>query len=239
MTVNELPSRLRWYLWAVYAACAALVVQQGMMLVTGAGAGLWRGHLSVLGSAALFALLAYMGGRAELQVSGSVSQCLATPVHIAAILIFPPPLPLLGSFAAELVSQLVHSRAPLYKRAFNVCHTALIVGPSSLLFALVATPTHVLRHDYLLAALPVLALLLCLYYVLDVGTMLGVLALLDGRPPWQVWMRTHRRTLLPEVAASTIGIVAAEAWVDNPLLLGLFVIPVVGMRSAPRAIAPN
>ncbi|HKO23640.1 MAG TPA: diguanylate cyclase, partial [Chloroflexota bacterium] len=235
--MKDLPSGLRWYLWAMYAACTALVVQQGLLLLTGAGAGVWRGHLSVLGSAALFALLAYAGGRAELQVSGSVSQCLATPVHIAAILIFPPPLPLLGSCAAELVSQLVHSRAPLYKRAFNICHTTLIVGASSLLFTRVATPTHVLRHEHFLAALPVLALLLGLYYVLDVGTMLGVLALLEGRLPWQVWMRTHRRTLLPELAASTIGIVAAEAWVDNPLLLGLFVIPVVALRSAFRAIA--
>ena len=221
----------------MYAACAALVVQQGLMLLTGAGAGVWHGHLSVLGSAALFALLAYVGGRAELQVSGSVSQCLATPVHIAAILVFPPPLPLLSSFAAELVSQLVHSRAPLYKRAFNICHTALIVGPSSLLFTLVAAPTQVLRHEHFLAALPVLVLLLGLYYVLDVGTLIGVLALLEGRRPWQVWLRTHRSTLLPELAASTIGIVAAEAWVDNPLLLGLFVIPVVALRSAFRAIA--
>jgi diguanylate cyclase (GGDEF)-like protein/putative nucleotidyltransferase with HDIG domain len=191
----------------------------------------------VLGSAALFALLAYVGGRAELQVSGSVSQCLATPVHIAAILIFPPPIPLLITLAATLFSDLVHSRAPLYKRAFNICHTALIVGAGSLLFSFVATPTKVLRHDHLVAALPVLALLLILYYVLDAGTLIGVLALLDGRPPWQIWMRTYRRTLLPELAASTIGIVAAEAWVDNPLLLAFFVIPVLALRSAFRAIA--
>jgi diguanylate cyclase (GGDEF)-like protein/putative nucleotidyltransferase with HDIG domain len=88
-----------------------------------------------------------------------------------------------------------------------------------------------------LAALPVLALLVVLYYVLDAGTLIGVLALLDRRPPWQIWMRTYRRTLLPELAASTIGIVAAEAWVDNPLLLAFFVIPVLALRSAFRAIA--
>jgi diguanylate cyclase (GGDEF)-like protein len=220
----------------MYAVCTALVVQQGVMLVTGAGTGLWRGHLSVLGAVALFALLTYVGDRMTLQVNGSVKQSLATPVHIAVILIFPPPIPLVITLAATLVSELVHSRAPLYKRAFNICHTTLIVGAGSLLFSLVATPTRVLRHDDLVAALPVLALLLCLYYVLDVGTMIGVLSLLDGRPPWQVWMRACRRTLLPELAASTIGILAAEMWVDNPLLLAFFVIPVVALGSAFRAI---
>ena len=235
--MKELPTGLRWYLWTMYAACTALVVQQSMMLVTEAGAGLWRGHLSVLGAAALFALLAYIGERATLQVSGSISQSLGTAVHIAAILIFPPPIPLLITLVATLFSDLVHSRAPLYKRAFNICHAVLIVGASSLLFSLVATPMQVLRHDQLVAALPVLALLVVLYYVLDAGTLIGVLALLDGRPPWQIWMRTYRRTLLPELAASTIGIVAAEAWVDNPLLLAFFIIPVLALRSAFRAIA--
>src|SRR4051794_38521144 len=46
--VKELPPRLRWYLWAMYVACTALVVQQGVVFVTGLGAGLWRGHLWVL-----------------------------------------------------------------------------------------------------------------------------------------------------------------------------------------------
>src|SRR5205085_6227990 len=110
------------------------------------------------------------------------------------------------------------------------------VGAGSLLFSLVATPMKVLRHDHLLAALPVMALLLCLYYVLDVGMLIVVLALLDGRSPWQIWVRAHRHTLLPELAASTIGILAAEAWVDNPLLLALFVVPVVALGSAFRAI---
>src|SRR2546430_8568876 len=68
--VKELPSVLRWYLWAMYATCTALVVQQGMMLVTGAGTGLWRGHLSVLGAVVVFALLTYAGERATLQGTG-------------------------------------------------------------------------------------------------------------------------------------------------------------------------
>jgi hypothetical protein len=121
---------------------------------------------------------------------------------------------------------------PLYKRAFNVCHPVLTVALAGALVALRADPTSLLHPGRVLIALPYLALLVALYYVFDVGTMLGVLALLQSRPPWAVWWQTYRRTLLPELATSTIGIIGAVAWWFDPVLLALFVLPVVALGAA-------
>src|SRR5918912_162828 len=121
-----LPPGLRCYLWAVYLACLGLVAAAAASLVA-AGA-MSRPSLVLLQSVAVFILLAYAGERTTLQVSGAVAQSLATSVHIAAILIFPSPYPLLVTLLSVLAGQTFHARKPLHKRAFNVCHATLTVG---------------------------------------------------------------------------------------------------------------
>jgi len=232
--MRELPRALRWYLWAVYLACAILVAAQVGPLVRLAP--YWRDHAGAFWPVAVFALLAYASEHAMLDVSDTVLMSPVTAVYVAGILLFPPPAPLLIALVTVVAWYTLHEHTTVYKRLFNICHDTLLVGLVSLLFSLVATPTAVLRPAHILAALPVLALLLGLYYILDVGIMIGVLALLERLSPWHIWMQMHRRTLLPELAASTIGILAAVAWLYQPLLLVLFVVPIAALRVALRAI---
>jgi len=171
-----------------------------------------------------------------LDVSDTVLLSPVTAVYVASILLFPPPAPLLITLITVGVWHTLHEHTPLYKRLFNICHAALLVGLSSLLFSCAATPTAILRPEHIVGALPVLALLLGVYYILDVGVIIGLLSLLERLSPWQIWMQMHRRTLLPELAASSIGILAAVAWLYQPFLLVLFVVPVAALRVALRAI---
>jgi signal transduction histidine kinase len=200
---------------------------------------MWHGSLVLANVVvcALFAVLAYLGERTTLQVSGSIDQSLSTPVHIAAILLFPPPLPVLITLIGPLLAQARQVHKPLYKRAFNICHPTLTVGLSSALCSLVAVPATALEPGHVLEALPVVLLLLALYYIIDVGMLLTVLVLLQRRPPWEVWQHTYQPTLLPELAASAIGVLAAVIWQYDHILLALVVLPVIALRVAFRSIA--
>jgi signal transduction histidine kinase len=68
-------------------------------------------------------------------------------------------------------------------------------------------------------------------------TLLVIFVLQQKQSPWQVWRHTYFPSLLPELAASAIGILAAVTWRYDPVLLGVFVLPVVALRAALRAIA--
>ncbi len=232
--MKALPSALRRYLWGVYLACAALCMAELPPLI--AHVQHWRRDPADAGILLLFAILAYAGERTTLEVSPTTLQSLATSVYVAAILLFPPPLPLVIALAAVGLSQLLHERTPLVKRAFNIAHSALLVGGSSLLLALIAPPGPLLPAHHLLAATPLIVVLLLVFYTLDVGPMLVLLGLLEGQTPWRVWAQTYRRTLVPELAASAMGILAAAVWYSEPAYLGLFIIPVAALRTAFRAI---
>lgn len=239
--VRELPRALRLYLLAVYAACAILVVGQVALTFGGDIARADSGI--VLWPALLFALLAYLGERTSLQVSAAVDQSLATPVHIAAILLLPAPVPLLITLAAVVASQAMQGDRERYKRFFNICHPTLAVGVSTLALSLFVAPTAALGAvggsltDHGVAPILYVAALLATYYALDVGTLLGVLALLEGRPLLEVWRTVYRRNALPELATSAIGVLAAVAWRHNPVLLIPVILPVLALRAAFGAIA--
>jgi len=220
---------LRVYLGLVYGGAAAV-------LVGGALAGDRHGSpwLPGVGGApvaaiALFALLSYAGERATLPLGGSVGLSLTTPVDIAALLLFPLPVPALVVAAAGLAAQATRRGAPAHKRAFNVAHPTLVVGLCGLLWPLLASPAG--------RGLPALALLLGAYYALDVGVLLGVLSLDARRTPWALWRETRRSTVGVEVASAALGALGAVAWRADPALLALGAPLAWALRAAVQARA--
>src|SRR5664280_2184808 len=164
--MRELPVALRLYLLALNLACLAMVLLQAVPLLRDGGLG--REPRDILQVAAVLTLLAFAGEYLVLQVNRSVSQNLATPVHIAAILLLPPPLPLLLTFLSSVTSETIRRGSPAYKRAFNVSHPTLTVGLTTALSSQVLSPTHLLQSGRLAAAAPGLALVMLLFYLLDV-----------------------------------------------------------------------
>jgi len=229
--VRDLPLTLRWYLNLLFLAAVILVVGQVWLLPIG------HPTRDLPVAAALFVLLTYVGERTVVRIGQSISLTLATTVHITTILLFPAPIPVLVTFLATLLSSLHDTEYPLYKRAFNVAHEICTVGVCSLVVALVAGPSRTLNPTHVVALLPLLALLLALYYVLDIGLVIGVFSLLEQRSPWATWRGMYRRTLLPELATISIGILAAASWNVSPVLLALFVLPVVALHTTFQGIA--
>jgi len=236
--VRELSRALRWYLWGVYAAAVAVVAAQGAAFV--AWGPLAPGHPPLLLAAAVVGLLAYLGERTTIQVTAAFGESLNSAVYVAALLLFPPPLAPLIALLAALAEQVWHARTPPYKRAFNVAHSVLYVGLGAVLLTRLATPvvpTALLRPGHLAAALPVLLPFLLLFYVLDTAPLLGVLALLERRAPWRVWWEAQRPAAPVEVAASTVGILAAVAWRFDPLALALLLVPIAALHGSVRTLA--
>jgi len=228
--MHDLPPRLRWYLAALYLTSLLLVAWQGRAL---------SHHPMVAASwwpVAVFAALILASERVRLQVSSAIAQSLSTTACIAAVVLFPAPLPMLITLPALVLTQAIRPPLPLYKRLFNVAAPTLAIGVSSALVSWLDPPPGLLRPDHIPAAFPVLALLLVVYYALDTLPMVGVMALLDGQSPWRVWVERHYQPLLPQLAATTIGVLAAVVWLYHPLLVVLFVVPTLGLRVAFRAI---
>lgn len=238
--MRDLPPMLRWYVRGCYLLGGAVLAVH-VWLLRSAPLGPWGALSAVSAPAALFVLLAYLGDRVTLQLRGANYQSLGTAVHIAIILLFPPPFPLFIVLPAILVSEVTRAGLPLYKRAFNACHSGLNVGLTSLIAARAVTPPLTLTpaHDLAarLAAVLTLGLVLALYYALDVGMVLAVFALLERQAPWRVWWRTSRHTLIPELTGSVIGIVLAAMWLFNPILAPLLLVPIAMLRASFRATA--
>ena len=228
--MRDLPVALRRYLLGLDAACAGLIVYQ-----------VWVAHVSGMGTsisplaAMLFALLIFAGDHTLLQVRGATWQSFATTAQIVALLVLPPPLPLLANLVAVAASQVLYVGVMPHKRMFNVAHSCLAVGLSGLGCSLLMRPDRALAGG-ILVALPAVSLLILIYYAVDVGLFLGVLTLLERRPIARLWAENYRATLLPELASATIGVIAAILWHYDPPALALMALPTIALRSAFSAI---
>jgi len=222
--VRDQSQPLRWYLRAVLLAALALLT--GEVIVWGVP---WPLNADLALTTATFALLSYAGERATLSVARSFSLSLATPAHVAAAILLPPPLPAALTLLVGVATQATQRETPSRKRVFNVAHPTLVVGLCSLLWPLLASPAG--RH------LPALALLAGLYYALDVGVLLTVFCLQTRRAPWTVWRETYRPTVLPELGTAALGALAAVAWRVDPALIALLALPTWALRAAFRARA--
>jgi diguanylate cyclase (GGDEF)-like protein len=222
------------YLVLLLVTCAALLaIQMHAQLRHGLSP---RLHAVQVIAVAAYILLTYLAEHTRLQVKGEIWQNLSTTAHIGSLLLFPPPLPMLITFGAALASVTRRRGVTPAKRVFNITHPTLSVGLTGLLCSLVVQPTEILHGDFI-RALPCLVLLLALYYLFDVGTMVGLVALLNSDSPWRVWWHTCRHTLLPELGAGSIGILVAIVWRYNPVAVTLLVLPAVALRAAFRANA--
>ncbi|HVA89248.1 MAG TPA: diguanylate cyclase [Chloroflexota bacterium] len=232
--MRELPPGLRRYLALLHVTCAAVLAYQVISALRHG----WPTHISAGTIIALvaYAALSYLAEHTTLQIKGDAWQNLSTAAYIGSLLLFVPPIPILIALVAALASQARYGQTALAKRAFNVTHPALSVGLAGLLCSVYVRPTALLHLGFL-AALPGLTLLLALFYLLDIGTMLGLLMLLGNGSPWKIWGQAYRHTLLPELAAGTVGILGAIIWTYDPFAVALLVLPLMALRSAFRANA--
>jgi len=178
----------------------------------------------------IFAGLTVLGERITFRIAG-VGHTLAASVHVAMIVVLPPPYPLLVALGTIVVAQLRAHRAA-HKKLFNVAHTALSVGIPSVLYATLA-PTGLSLPPATLPSHPAaVALLLASYTVLDHGLLQLVFLLLSPSP-----RRLHLRDMLhegalAELAALPLGLVGVMLYQVHPLALLLLASPMLALYAA-------
>ncbi len=231
--VQRMPRGLRLYLIGLHASCFMLLTYQAEQLLRGKASGYdGRTLLAIVAFVALSAVCEHTW----LQIRGEVWQNLGTAAHVSSLFLFAPPLPMIIALAATVMSQLDRRGSALTKRTFNVTKPVLAIGLTGQICAAFFHPVDLIHHDFL-AAFPAMAVVVVLFYVFDVGIMLGLMALLGNGSPLKIWMQTFRHTLLPEMGSASIGVLAAIICSYNAAALVLLVSPVAAMRAAFKANA--
>ncbi len=181
--------------------------------------------LPLLATTALFAGLTWVGERITFRVA-DLTHSLAASVHVAMIVLLPPPLPLIAALVTISAAQLPGRRAG-GKKLFNIAHTALNVGLPSLLYA-VLTPI----AATIPAHLPAVAALITGYILIDNGLLQGALFLLTP-PPRRLQPRDllHDGVLF-ECVSLPLGALAAALYQVHPVLLVLFITPMIALYVA-------
>ncbi len=178
----------------------------------------------------LFAVLMGVGEHIIFRI-GRLDHSLAASIHIATIVLLPPPFPLLIALVTIATLQLRSSLAS-YKKLFNIAHTALNVGLPSLLYAALTPVAATIP-----AHLPAVAALIAGYILIDNGLLHGALLLL-APPPRRIQPRNllHDGVLF-EFVSLPLGALAAALYQVHPILLVLLITPMIALYAAFKATA--
>jgi len=188
----------------------------------------------LIGTALLLTALTLLSEHITFRIA-DICHSLGASVHIATIVLLPPPFPLLVALATISVTQLPSRRAG-YKKMFNITHTSLNVGLPSLAYAALA-PAGLTAPPATLPSHPVaVAVLLVSYIALDNGLLQVALLLLS--PPRGLNLKGMLHDgVLPELAAAPLGLIGAVLYQVHPLLLVLLATPMTALYAAFRVTA--
>jgi diguanylate cyclase (GGDEF)-like protein/putative nucleotidyltransferase with HDIG domain len=189
----------------------------------------------LLMTALLFVGLTWLGERITFRTA-ELHYNLAAGVHVAMIVLLPPPIPLLAALMAISATQLRGRRAG-YKKLFNLAHTALNVGGASLVYAGLAPVGPNLSPATLVYHVPAVLALLFAYIALDNGLLQGYV-LLTSPPPRRVRLGDMLHAgVFPEFASLPLGLIGAVLYQVHPLLLLLLASNIAALYVAFRATA--
>lgn len=166
------------------------------------------------------------GGQKSAQSLGAVGV-------LSTVLVFPVFAAILLTTVSRLGEELTNrregrGRQPLYAALFNASSTTLQTGAAALIFLGLGGNNLLLMPDLPQDA-PRLLLAVCgavvASYLLSYGLTIGVVSLNSGRSFRDVFLQSHRNTLLPESTAAVVGILFGYLWLVNPPLAPIALMP--------------
>lgn len=167
-------------------------------------------------------------------ISG-VHHTLAAPAQIAACVLLPPPGALTLSVLSVLIIQLLRPPKRAWDaRAFNLAHTTIDVGASSIAYAHVAhvgaaaAATDILTH-------PLATLLLIATFLACDAPLLHIGLWCLRRGAYRVTLHILWEGILPEFAALPIGLLAAILYQVTPPATLFLVVPLILLTIAFKA----
>jgi len=189
----------------------------------------------LLATTLLFAGLTWTGERVTFYIARLHHSLVAT-AHVAAIVLLPPPLPLLIALVTVCATQLTARRAAC-KKLFNIAHTTLTVGVISAAYAALAPAAPTASPLTIPTHLPAVAVLIVGYVLIGNTLLQGGLFLLSP-PPRRFYPRDllHEGVLF-EFASLPLGVLGAVLYQVHPLLLLLLASNIAALYVAFRATA--
>jgi len=217
-----------WLYAAALAGLTALLLVHGLLPAP-------RLTPFLLATTLLFAGLTWAGERVTFHFA-RLHHSLAATAHVAAIVLLPPPLPLLIALATVGTTQLMGRRA-VCKKLFNSVHTALTIGAMSAVYAALAPATPTAPPTTIPTHLPAATVLIVGCILIDNALLQGGLFLLSPPP-----RRFHPRDVLHEgvlfeFASLPLGVLAAVLYQVHPVLLLLLITPMAALHIAFGATA--
>jgi len=202
--MRSLPIPLRWYLSAVYLCAFILVAAHIPSFVA------WHpfthDHLIIL---TLVTLLAYVCERTLIIITQAVEATPTIAIYIAATMLLPQPVPLFIALAAMTAAQLPRPKK-LYKRAFNIADTTLIVGVSGILFTWINKSG--ISESLHVGPSATAVVLVVLYPAINYTLLSGVIGLSTKRSMWRAGWDNLHDVAFPDIAMGVIGVLAATLW---------------------------
>jgi signal transduction histidine kinase len=148
----------------------------------------------------------------------------ATIVHVAAIFVLPLPFVVLVAAGAVLVGQVLARRRPS-RVLFNVGQNALAVGVSAVLLNGLVRDRPVLSPGRGWEDLPIVLVVLLVYYVLNSLFVNVAVALSEGLSPVAVWRENNAGVVLPDVGMEVVGVLVAYVWRTDAVWSALTLLP--------------
>ncbi|HXG39438.1 MAG TPA: HD-GYP domain-containing protein, partial [Candidatus Limnocylindrales bacterium] len=224
--LRPMPSRV-----AVFVAAVAALAAASILLPSG-----WTAPPDEwLAATAILALSGLLLEFVEVPTPNNGTLSVSGVAHVAIVLIAPAPQAALVVGATVAIHQLVTRRPPL-RVVFNVANHVLTVSLASAAVALVGAPRELILERPLPWGYLAAALAGGTYYAANVGLTAVVVSLATRRRFRYVLRTNNRSTLLPDLGATTLGVLLAASWHAMPAWVVVLGVPTAVIARTLRII---
>lgn len=217
--MKELPLAAKIYILLV--TCVSLAAVLYSAYITIPQPALW---IAILIVAAVVAGLDAI----PIQVYGtSVEMTISNVVKFAAVLLFPPSVPILATFLGTLAGELPVKR-PWFKKIFNISALTLTLAIVAAIYAFFHQP----QYDFLESFQNVFALVLAGLTDFVASSILVslVISLASQQSFWRIWSQNSPRVIWHDLSMIPLGIFTAALWRFNPFSVALAILPLMVVR---------
>jgi putative nucleotidyltransferase with HDIG domain len=208
------------------------VIAAGSLLLPAGWTAPWGDWLPVT---VVFAAVGLLLEFVEVPTQNNGTLSVSGVAHVAIALVAPAPFGAIAVGGAVLVHQLVLRRPPI-KVVFNVANHVLTISLATCVAGLFGAPPVTLT----VGAIPlgyVAALSAALtYYLVNVTLTAVVVSIASGRRFRYIVRSNNRGTILPDLGASTLGVLLAAGWYAMPSWLVLLGVPTAVIARTLRVI---
>jgi putative nucleotidyltransferase with HDIG domain len=179
---------------------------------------------AILGVTAVVAILDIMPIK---PYGSSVEMTISNVAKFAAVLMFPPAVPILATCLGTLVGELA-SRRPWFKRIFNVAVMTVTFAVVVAVYTFLNQP----HADLLSSPQSVIVLILSGLTNFGVNSVLvGLVISLAGEISFRyVWLQNYSKVVLHDLTMIPLAISVAILWRFSPLTVSLAVLPLLVVR---------